>query len=68
MFFYHYKEEKTLIFFINIFYINIFLHNIRYGFTKSKKINLMMIADMRGLKVKENIKKRLIIQDIKEKC
>ena len=32
------KKKKILFFFINIFLYKYFLHNIRYGFTKSKKI------------------------------
>ena len=59
MFFLIIIKKKKFFFFYKYFLYKYFLHNIGYGFTKKlSKSNLMMIADMRGVKVKKNIKKR----------
>ena len=43
-------------FFYKYFFYKYFLHNVRYEFTNLQKLlksDLMVIADMRGVKVKE---------------
>ena len=45
--------KEKIFFLYKYFLYKYFLHNIRYGFTKLSKSDLMMIADMRGIKVKK---------------
>ena len=70
------KKKKFLekYFFGKYFLYKYFLHNIRYGFTKSKKLSkshLIMIADMRGVKVKKLQKKdesfKILNKNVKKK-
>ena len=53
LFFINIKKKKNLFFFINIFYINIFYIIKGMDLLSPKKLSksdLMMIADMRGVK------------------
>ena len=68
-FFNNYKEDKIFILFYKYFLYKYFLHNIIYEFIKPKKIiksDLMMIADMRGVKVRTTSKKDALFRILKK--